>query len=427
MAWIAVSIVPWAVITTTVASARISRIRASAARPSTPGIRTSRKTRSKGSASNSWIAPGPSLTEVTSYPACLRPFSRTQRRLSSSSAIRTRAVMASGSARPASLVSFGDREEAGHDGATPRVALHLDGAAVLLEDPVADGEPEPEALVFRGEERVEDPRTYLRGDPGALVHHLGLDHAPLSHAEVDLAEEGVEAHAGRERQPPAGRHGVDRVAHEVVKHLDELVLVAEDRRQARVVAPHQRDLALAARFLVEHRDALQELVKVERHQAQLDGPRQVEQHLDDPVHAVDLGEEHVRVLGEPRVGPELTLQELDGAPDRAERVSHLVGEADRHAAGGGERLAAPHLGLELADPGEVAQHGDGALDAPVAREERRGDEAHGHPPVLAPVHEPLRLRAALSGGDRLAEAAHDGGVGRKDLLEVAALDRKSVV
>src|SRR5439155_1353582 len=265
MAWIAVSIVPWAVITTAVASARLSRIRASAARPSTPGIRTSRKTRSKGSASNSWIAPGPSLTEVTSYPACLRPFSRTQRRLSSSSAIRTRAVMASGSARPASLVSFGDREEAGHDGATPRVALHLDGAAVLLEDPVADGEPEPEALVFRGEERVEDPRTYLRGDPGALVHHLGLDHAPLSHAEVDL------------------------------------------------------------------------------------------------------GEEHVRVLGEPSVGSELTLQELDGAPDRAERVSHLVGEADRHAAGGGERLAAPHLGLELADPGEVAQHADGALDAPVAR------------------------------------------------------------
>src|SRR5437762_4725822 len=67
--------------------------------------------------------------------------------------------MVSGSARPASLGSFGDREEAGHDGATPRVALHLDGAAVLLEDPVADGEPEPEALVFRGEERVEDPRT----------------------------------------------------------------------------------------------------------------------------------------------------------------------------------------------------------------------------------------------------------------------------
>src|SRR5256885_7090720 len=35
----------------------------------------------------------------------------------------------------------------------------------------------------------------------------------------------------------------------------------------------------------------------------------------------------------------LFRSKLDGAADRAERVSHLVGEADRHAAGGGERLA----------------------------------------------------------------------------------------
>src|SRR5919106_4783938 len=102
-----------------------------------------------------WIALGPSLTAVTSYPACLRPFSTTQRRLSSSSAIRIRAFTA----------LLRDGEEAGDDRAVPRVALHLDGAAVLLEDPVADGEPEPEAFVLRGEEGVEDPRAHLRGDP----------------------------------------------------------------------------------------------------------------------------------------------------------------------------------------------------------------------------------------------------------------------
>ena len=66
MAWMAVSIVPCAVITTTQASARTSRIRASAARPSTPGMRTSRNTRSKGSASTARTAAAPSLTEVTS-------------------------------------------------------------------------------------------------------------------------------------------------------------------------------------------------------------------------------------------------------------------------------------------------------------------------------------------------------------------------
>src|SRR5439155_21827213 len=151
------------------------------------------------------------------------------------------------------------------------------------------------------------------------------------------------------------------------------------------------------------------------------GRGQDRKHLVDPVDAVGLGEGQLRVLAPRRVGPELALQELDGAPDGAERVPDLVGEADRHAAGSGERLAPPHLRLELADPRQIAQHGDGAFDAPVAREERRRDEAHGHPPALTAVHEPLRLRAALPGRDRLAEAAHDRGVGGKDLLEVAPL------
>src|SRR3989442_1232025 len=183
---------------------------------------------------------------------------------------------------------------------------------------MADGEPEPEALVLGGEERVEDPRPRRRGDPAALVRHLGLDHVALPRAEIHLAEEGVEAHAGRERQAPAGRHRVEGVAQEVVEHLHAPVLVAEDRRQARAEAPHQPDLPLGARLLVERRDALAEVEEVVRCPAELDG-------------------------------------------------------------------------------------------------------AQGPPPALTAVHESLRLRAALSGRDRLAEAAHDRGVGGENLFEVAPL------
>ena len=66
MAWIVVSIVPWAVITTIDAVGRSSRILPSAVRPSMPGIRTSRRTRSNGSASTARTAAAPSFTAVTS-------------------------------------------------------------------------------------------------------------------------------------------------------------------------------------------------------------------------------------------------------------------------------------------------------------------------------------------------------------------------
>src|SRR3990167_6370912 len=65
----------------------------------------------------------------------------------------------------------------------------------------------------------------------------------------------------------APAHRVEGVAHEVVEHLEQAVLVAEDRRQARVVAPHDRDPPLARRLLAHQRDTVEELVEVER-----DGP-----------------------------------------------------------------------------------------------------------------------------------------------------------
>ena len=66
MAWMAVSMVPWAVMTTTPASGRIARMRSSTVSPSHPGMRTSRNTRSKGSAVKARRALSPSPTVTTS-------------------------------------------------------------------------------------------------------------------------------------------------------------------------------------------------------------------------------------------------------------------------------------------------------------------------------------------------------------------------
>ena len=137
--------------------------------------------------------------------------------------------------------------------------------------------------------------------------------------------------------------------------------------QARIVAPHDRArCAPPPSPRTSERDALEELVHVERHEPQRHRPPQVEQHLDDPVDAVHLLEQHVGVLAPARLVAELALQELHGAADGAERVADLVGEADGHLAGRGQRLAAAHLGLELAQPRDVADHRHRRLTAPLA-------------------------------------------------------------
>src|SRR6185369_12967466 len=202
---------------------------------------------SNGSVSNALTAAVPSLTAVTSWPAWRRPFSRTQRRLSSSSATRMRAFMVA--IAGGVLLSFGDRQEARHAGAAPGGAVHLDRAAVLLENAVTDREPQPEALVLGREERIEDSRADRLGNSRPLVGHLHFHHAALAGAEVHLAEERIQTHAGRQREATAPLHGIQAVAHEIVEDLQQPILVAEDRRKTRVVAADQGNLALARAFL----------------------------------------------------------------------------------------------------------------------------------------------------------------------------------
>src|ERR1700730_4130435 len=157
---------------TTCASGRLSRTCLRSERPSMPGMRTSSRMRSKGEASTSLRAAVPSLTAVTWYPAPRNPFSRTQRRLSSSSAIRIWPAIViavcdgrhRGDVVPSSRKhssgapeSSGDGQIAGDGGALAGLARDLDGAAVLVDDAVAEGQAEPKSLVLGREERSEEP------------------------------------------------------------------------------------------------------------------------------------------------------------------------------------------------------------------------------------------------------------------------------
>src|SRR5882762_10374382 len=77
-------------------------------------------------------------------------------------------------------VSATDRGEAEGEGAAgARRRLHVNLAAVLLHDPLHEGEAEPAAVEFRGEEGLEDVTEVLARDALTGVAHV--HHGPVAH------------------------------------------------------------------------------------------------------------------------------------------------------------------------------------------------------------------------------------------------------
>src|SRR5207237_2817875 len=93
----------------------------------------------------------------------------------------------SGPARESAIESSGRGQEARDGRPAPLLAVHVNGAAVLLEDLVADRESQAEAVILGGEERIEDPRAGGGRDAAALVDDGRLDHrARAATTEVHL-------------------------------------------------------------------------------------------------------------------------------------------------------------------------------------------------------------------------------------------------
>src|SRR3990172_6193440 len=160
-------------------------MRRSASRPPIPGILRSRRTTSKSRARNCSSAPSPLSTLVTAQPARGSSFSMRRRVGRSSSTTSTlipstwaaawRMSAAPSTAPPLlapRLPPLSQGEPHGHDGPLrDPLTPDLDGAPMLLDDALADGEAEARPLphLLGGEERIEDPREVFRGDPAAVI------------------------------------------------------------------------------------------------------------------------------------------------------------------------------------------------------------------------------------------------------------------
>src|SRR5262249_39100668 len=106
----------------------------------------------------------------------------------------------------------GRRQANGEPRPAPRLGRRVDRAAVLLDDAAADAEPEAGPhLPLGGEERLPDPGQGLGGDPDPVV--------------LDLHERFAAVAEDADADPPALARRLDRVAHQVDEHLQDLLAV----------------------------------------------------------------------------------------------------------------------------------------------------------------------------------------------------------
>jgi hypothetical protein len=131
------------------------------------------------------------------------------------------------------------------EGRAPRGGVAFDDPAVVADDLRNQGKSEATSLGFCGHEGVEQLLDEVRRDSGPAVANCELDRQADA-----LARAGhLQPHAGAERR---GEHDLaldgvaaDRlggVLDEVEEHLDELIPVAEHRRQRRVVVLGEADV-----------------------------------------------------------------------------------------------------------------------------------------------------------------------------------------
>src|SRR5512135_2944579 len=121
-----------------------------------------------------------------------------------------------------------DRQADAERRAPARFRLHLDAAAVVLDDAEDDGQPEPRSFADRlgGEERVIDLLQVLRRDALAVVLHHDM--------HVLLVSQGSD------HDPAIAVDGLGRVGHQVEEDLVDLRGRTAHFRQHAEVAHHLR-------------------------------------------------------------------------------------------------------------------------------------------------------------------------------------------
>src|SRR5947208_6220948 len=188
--------------TTTGTSGRLATTRSQSARPSMPRMLRSVRTTSTSAVSSAASAASPEVCDSISKPRGPSPAAIASHISRSSSTTRTRPLITPpptpGGSRRRLRRLRRPRQEDRESAALPQLALDLDPAAVLGDDPVRDREPKARPLPDRlgGEERLEDVRQVVARDAAALVRDRDAEVIRLGGAgsrRTDAAYAGVNA------------------------------------------------------------------------------------------------------------------------------------------------------------------------------------------------------------------------------------------
>ncbi len=267
-----------------------ARIRASNSSPFIPGMMTSVTTAStRDLASNSSASCALAATDTekpsdrnSSSSICLIARSSSTTRIRSS---LTRALLLRRS-RP-------NRQEdlEGRPGAESRA--HVEPSAVLLDDPMSDGESEAGAAAgfLRRIERVEHPRDVFGSDPDTAVGE-GDRHAGLIGLPAIRMRGGHGRHIDLE--PPPVRHRVQSVGRKIQKHVLQVIGVGDQGGQIPVHGQlHDHSLAFAS--VVQREGRLQCGAHVDRQLPAGPHPSERQHVADDPGDPLALRDDDAEV------------------------------------------------------------------------------------------------------------------------------------
>src|ERR1700690_3718525 len=244
-----------------------------------------------------------------------------------------------------------DRQEHGERRPLSGLRADLDRSAVVLDDALTDGKPEPRSIVLGGEKRNEQILDIARRNAHTRVAKAHLEESRRGPAPGRTPQAGRDQQLARQL---TRRHGLERVEREVQKHLQELLRVGAHGWHSFGEARGDLDRPLELPRGQQRERLLEHLGDIERTLLAAVGPRVIEELRPDLVQPIHLLDDDVQELAGALAGPfsrtlscQSGLQELRGPFDRYEWIPDLVCQASRHLTERRQTIALLHTLVDL--------------------------------------------------------------------------------